>query len=109
MSFGKLFSSITTLVGATVALPALGSAQITNLSCPSIDQAQETPPTGSPTTGSACFTFDGSTNTLNYNIVYGVIASGEIAAHIHSGAPGVPGPVLVGLPLGSPKIGSVIL
>ena len=71
-----------------------------------IDEAQETPPNGSLAMASGTFTQDTVADTLSYNIVISVPPpSGEVFSHIHEAAIGVPGPVKVGLPLGSPKIG----
>jgi len=74
-----------------------------------INGAQETPPTGSTATGSGLFTFNPSTNMLNYTISFTPLATGEVAAHLHQGAFGVAGPVIVPLPLGSPITGSLAI
>jgi hypothetical protein len=63
---------------------------------------QETPPTPSPAIGPATATFDPGTNffTLNYSFT-GLLAP-ETDAHIHVAPPGVPGPIVIPLPLGTP-------
>lgn len=74
-----------------------------------IDGLQETPPNASPGTGFGSFTYDTVSNLLNYNIVFSGLVAPENNAHLHAAAPGVPGPIRVPLPLGSPKIGSATL
>jgi hypothetical protein len=91
---------------ALLALGGFAAAQQTYLTA-TIDQAQETPPSGSAGTGQGCFVLDVAAHTLTFNITYSGLGSAETASHIHQGAPGVPGPVLIPLPLGSPKIGTV--
>jgi hypothetical protein len=66
-----------------------------------INQAQEVPPTGSAQTGFGFFTFNAATNALAYNINFSPLPTGEIAAHLHQGAVGVSGNVIVPLPLGT--------
>jgi len=72
-----------------------------------IDQAQETPPTGSPSVWSGTFTMDTSANTLSITItdtMVGSLLGPELFAHIHGFAPpGTPAGILFGLPNGSPK------
>jgi hypothetical protein len=72
-----------------------------------INQAQETPPTGSVATGVGHFLVDTAANQLYYDITLtGVV--GETAAHIHGFAgPGVPAGVLYPLPLGNQKDGVI--
>ena len=83
----------------------------------SIDDAQETGPCPASTArGSALVTLDDVSATLSWSITFGnnspmfnnglLDFGAESAAHFHEGAPGVAGPVRVGLPLGSPKVGS---
>ncbi|MBI3782068.1 MAG: CHRD domain-containing protein, partial [Deltaproteobacteria bacterium] len=73
-----------------------------------INGAQETPPTGSSGAGFGTFTLDTVAHTLDYNITFGGIPSAELAAHIHGPAGlGIPAGVLFGLPLGSPKVGTL--
>ena len=72
-----------------------------------LDQAQEVPPTGSPATGKAVALIDRDKNTVNFSITFSGLGSAETLAHIHGfSPPGVNGPVLFNLPLGSPKIGT---
>lgn len=70
--------------------------------------AQEAPGPGSPTgSGSGSMTFDDVTNVFSWVIEYSGLPPGEdIAAHFHLAPPGVAGPVVIALPVGSPIIGS---
>lgn len=86
----------------------LAQAQIVYLQA-TINGAQETPPTGSTATGLGCFSFDPSTNIISYNITFSGLLGSETAAHFHTGALGIAGPVIVVLPGGSPKIGTAAL
>ena len=68
---------------------------------------QEVPPVATGGRGFGLFNIDTDTNTLRYYINYGGLGSAETAAHIHGFAPHtVSAGVLVGLPAGSPKIGT---
>lgn len=66
-----------------------------------INQAQETPPTGSSAQGFGLFVFNTSNNSLSFNINITPLPSGEVAAHLHQGAVGVAGPIIAPLPLGN--------
>ena len=66
---------------------------------------QETPDTGSPATGIGTFVIDTVANTVDFDISFSGLIAAETAAHIHKAPPGVPGGILVPLPIGSPKIG----
>lgn len=74
-----------------------------------INGTQEVPSTGSTATGLGCFTFDPNTNVISYNISYSGLIGTETAAHFHTGAPGVNGPVIVVLPAGVSKVGTAPL
>jgi hypothetical protein len=74
-----------------------------------INGAQETPPTGSAQTGFGFFTFNAATNALNYDINFTALPTGEILAHLHMGAVGVSGPVIVPLPLGTSINGTLAI
>jgi len=95
-------------IGAGLAFAGLAQAQLVYLTA-TLNGAQEVPPVPTPATGQGCYTFDPSTNILSYNITYQNLLGPENLAHIHQGAPGVAGPILVNLPLGTPKIGSAPL
>lgn len=70
---------------------AFGQTFVANMS-----GAQEVPPCDLDGTGTALITFNGT--TLNYQIVVQNIDLPPIAQHIHTGAAGVNGPILIGLP-----------
>ena len=95
-------------LGACVVLSALSHAQLVYFSS-TINQAQETPPTGSPATGVGCVTLDTSTNIISYNVTFTGLLGTQTAAHIHVGAPGVAGGIIVGIPNGSPSTGTAAL
>jgi hypothetical protein len=105
------FSSSLRLIGAvaaSLALAGLAQAQLVYLQA-TLNASQEVPPTTSTATGIGCFTFDPSTNIISYNITFSGLVGTETAAHFHTGAAGVNGPVIVVLPGGSPKIGTAPL
>ena len=65
-----------------------------------LDAASEVPPPtlpGAGPSGTATFTSQG--NTLLYKVSVDGLSSQYVAAHIHTGAPGVAGPVIVPLAL----------
>jgi subtilisin family serine protease len=73
-----------------------------------LDGSQEVPPNGSAATGTGTFTYDLVTNLLAWHISHDVAA--PTAAHIHSGAVGVNGPIEVPLDhTVNPMVGSATL
>lgn len=72
-----------------------------------IEQAQETPPTGSPSVWTGTFQLDTTTAMVTFNITQTgpPLLAPEIAAHVHVAPIGVPGPIVFPLPPGSPKVG----
>jgi hypothetical protein len=82
------------LVAALLSLSSFASAQVTLTA--QLTGAQETPPTTSTGNGLAVFTLDASRTHLSYDVVISGL-SNVTAAHIHLGAPGVPGPIEIGL------------
>ncbi len=59
-----------------------------------LDGGQEIPPTASPFSGNGDFIYDVTSKLLHYDVTITGLSGGLTGAHIHSGAPGVPGPVL---------------
>lgn len=71
-----------------------------------LDGNQEVPPVPTAGRGFGLFTVNTDTNTIRYYIAFGGLGAAETAAHIHGLAPhGVNAGVMIGLPLGSPKVG----
>lgn len=72
--------------------------------------ANERPdPVDTPATGFGRFPYDEATRTLSYHIQYSGLKAPESNAHFHNAPEGQGGPVLIPLPPGNPKIGSVVL
>lgn len=66
--------------------------------------------TASPGTGSGTLAYDDVSNLLNWNISFSGLIGTETAAHFHGPAPaGSNGGIQIGLPLGSPLVGSATL
>ncbi len=73
----------------------------------SLDVAQATTAQpGASGSGSGTATLDTATNLFSWNFSYSDLAGSESLAHFHLGALGVPGGIELGLPGGSPKMGS---
>ncbi len=81
--------------GSDVSLPLVFSATLTG--------AEETPPNTSPGKGIGILTFNPNDRTFNVRVVSSGVA--DNAAHIHEGAPGVAGPIIIPL---TKEPGSVI-
>lgn len=92
-------------LGACIVLSALSQAQLSYFAA-TINGAQETPPVPTPATGVGCLTLDTSTNTISWNVTFSGLLGAQTAGHIHVGAPGVSGGVIVPIANGSPSIGS---
>lgn len=72
-----------------------------------LEGSQEVPSVPTPASGIGSFTLRAD-DVFEYEIEFTGLTSPETVAHIHGpGAPGVNAPAIFGLPLGSPKIGSV--
>jgi hypothetical protein len=95
-------------LGACVVLSALSQAQLSYFSA-TINGVQETPSTGSPAVGVGCFTLDSSINQISWNVTFSGLLGTQTAAHIHQGAIGVSGGIIVGIPNGSPSTGTAAL
>ena len=57
--------------------------------------AQETPPNASGAAGGGIAIFDSTANTISVSLFFAGLSALATASHIHVGAPGVPGPVIV--------------
>lgn len=75
---------------------AAAQADIINFTI-SATGAQETPPNPSPAAGGGIATFDTSTDMLSVSVFFAGLTSAATASHIHVGAMGVPGPVILSL------------
>jgi len=70
-----------------------------------INGTQETPPNTSPATGSYCVKL-GAGNQMQWVINFQNLTAGVNAAHFHQGPPGVPGGIVVNIPLVPSPAGS---
>jgi hypothetical protein len=105
-----------------VLTPGLAQADVVKFAMPT-DNAQAQAGgnclLGSTARGSGTATFDTGTLLLTWNITFGnnsplydngtLDQGAESAAHFHAAAPGVNGPVRVGVGTGNPKVGSATL
>lgn len=84
------------------ALPSFAWAQLVMFNA-TLTGSQETPPTPSPAMGQASATLDLNTLLFDYTMTFSALLAPETDAHLHLAPPGVPGPVVIPLPLGSPS------
>ncbi|MDY0109984.1 MAG: CHRD domain-containing protein [Candidatus Krumholzibacteria bacterium] len=70
-----------------------------------LSSANEVPPNDSMASGWATLEVDTETLTAAYHVEFSGLSAPETGAHFHNAPAGVNGPVVFGLPLGSPKIG----
>ena len=59
--------------------------------------------------GTGEFSFDSESGELSFHIEFASLSGPEVGAHIHRAPAGEPGPVVIPLELGSPKMGSAVL
>lgn len=73
-----------------------------------VEQAQETPPSGSASVWTGTFTLDTTTAMVSFTITQtgAPLGTAEFFSHIHREAIGIPGPIVFGLPVGNPKVGA---
>ena len=88
------------IVLIALALPQLSWGQLVHLGA-TLTGTQETPPVDTPATGWARATLDLSSLSFNYEHWFSGLLAPQVAAHIHRAPPGVPGPVILPLPLGT--------
>jgi hypothetical protein len=99
----RLFAAA--LLASTLSAPA---GAVTYQLVTSLDGAQAG--TLSTATGSGTLTYDDLSNLLTWDISFSGLQGTETVSHFHGPAgPGVDAPPQIGLPLGSPKIGSATL
>jgi hypothetical protein len=91
------------IIGALLAVTLLQAAwgQIVTFNA-TLTGSQETPPVATPATGWATATLNLNTLWFDFDAAFGGLLGSETAAHIHVAPPGVAGPVVLPLPLGSP-------
>jgi len=75
------------------------AGQVLTITVP-MSPAQENPPTGTAGTGTGTLTFDPATNTLSGTVVFSGLSAVSTAGHIHTGAVGVNGPVVIPIDAG---------
>ena len=92
-SFSKFASVILTMTLLGLQLPPAYAAH--GLYTSNLNGAQEVPPTATTATGTGNLTLTGSAITSSISI--SGLTSTPIAAHIHQGAPGVNGPIILTL------------
>ena len=95
-SFSKFASVILTMTLLGLQLPPAYAAH--GLYTSNLNGAQEVPPTATTATGTGNLTLTGSAITSSISI--SGLTSTPIAAHIHQGAPGVNGPIILTVPVG---------
>ena len=109
MSTRKTISAVGFAIALLVAASATPTrAAIINLQAV-LDGLQEVPPVATLGSGTGMFTLDTGTGDFNYNISFAGLLAPETASHIHKAQAGVNGGVVFSLPLGSPKVGLIVL
>ncbi|MCA1846987.1 MAG: CHRD domain-containing protein, partial [Actinobacteria bacterium] len=93
MRTGRLLAAGLLAVTAMLTLPA-AQAATTNLRADMTGPQETSPPGPADAKGTATITLDDAANTVCYQLTYSGISK-PTAAHIHSGAKGVAGPVVV--------------
>src|SRR6187431_1743354 len=92
----------TLLLLLVFALPHLGWGQLM-LFRTTLSGANEVPPRDTPAFGSGLAMLDLDSKMFMFNYTFENLVAPQTAAHIHVAPPGVNGPVLYPLPLGSPS------
>lgn len=81
-------------VAAGLMLSAPASAALINFQG-NFSASQQVPPNGSPATGTASLVADTVAQTLTVTESFSGLTSPSAAGHIHAGAPGVNGPIII--------------
>ncbi len=108
----RILLTAAALVGFTFAAAPAGAAIIdltASLDCAQANAGAGTCGGGGSGTGSATLTFDDGTNELTWSLSYSGLSGTVTAAHFHFGAPGVNGPVRVGIGTANPSNSSATL
>ena len=98
----KRHTLLLTLVFVT--LPLAASADIVTFTAV-LEGSQEVPPVATSATGTATLVIDTDNGTLGaipFQMEFSGLSSAQTAAHVHQAPAGSNGPVVDGLPLGSP-------
>ncbi|CAG1002954.1 hypothetical protein PHYC_03032 [Phycisphaerales bacterium] len=85
----------TLAVVASLAFAAGATADIWNIN-DTLSGIEEVPPNASPGTGSIIGTYDDTSNSLTFNLLFSGLIGPTTAAHFHIAPPGVAGPVTIG-------------
>jgi hypothetical protein len=93
-------------MAALLATAAGASAQTFTIS---LNGSNEDPPNASPATGTGTATLNAATNEITLHVEFSGLLAPQTGAHIHQAPPGVNGPVIIPLPLGSPIDGVFVL
>jgi hypothetical protein len=90
--------AVLVLGGVVSAAAAIGLAQAAPQSISvALSGAQQVPAVTSPGSGTANFTFDPATHVLTWSITYSGLSSPATMSHLHNGAAGKNGPVVLWL------------
>lgn len=98
----RLLAACITLLLVLTLMGASASVQASQRFATSLNGAQETPPNGSAGTGYGSVILSDDQTTITVNLGFAGLGSNANEAHIHNGAPGVPGPIifpLAGVPI----------
>ena len=102
----RVLRRLAPLVIALCCVSGVAFGQVLNFEFP-IDASQEVPPNGSPATGVGLVQLDLATLQLSWNITFSGLLGAQTAAHFHGPAPECENAgIVIGLPLGSPIVGS---
>jgi hypothetical protein len=89
------------LMMATVLALVPASSRADSVFVGHLDGAQETPPNPSPGTGLAVVDLNNAMDSISVTLDWQDLLAGATAASIHEGAPGVAGPIVFSLMVGS--------
>jgi hypothetical protein len=90
----RLFSCAAATIVLLIATPPMAFAATINFTI-SMTGAQETPPNLSPAVGGGIAQYDTVANTISVSVFFAGLTAPANASHIHVGASGVPGAIIV--------------